>query len=221
MAQVEGVVESMRVDQEGGSVVLRFVLQTDGEARIPVEMRGQKVSGVLRDGDRVRLSVEGKSVRGSDGVARPAKLTNLSTNSVVSVPGGGMVGGMVSLVVSVVVSALSGILSAVLIALITGSTLSSSAAPEGSAVPTVGAGGTAPASAETAESGQPTFTPAPGGTADALTPSPGIVPTTVPRPAGGQSAFPILTLLAGFFVALVVFFMLYVWPRLGRRARKS
>ena len=56
MPKVTGIVQNVRIDQEGGSIVLRFTAQTDDDERIPVEMRGEKMLGVLEPGDPFRLT---------------------------------------------------------------------------------------------------------------------------------------------------------------------
>lgn len=198
MAQAEGVAQGVRVDQEGSFVVLRFVLQVAETERIPVEMRGKRVSGVLQEGDRIRLVSSDKSIRDSDGVARPKRVTNLSTSSTVSVPGGGMIGGMMSLVVSIGVSVLSGILSAVLIALISGGAMEAAPPSEGAS--------------NTQSYLVPTQTP--GGTHPAVTQTPGGTPSATPGRTDTPSAFPVLTLLVGVAVTVFVFLVIYVRPRL-------
>ncbi|MFQ5879281.1 MAG: hypothetical protein ACE5IZ_03770 [Dehalococcoidia bacterium] len=110
MADVEGVVESVRIEQEGSNVVLRFVLRCDDGDRIPVEMRGSKALGVLDDGDRVRLTVRGKRVRGREGVARPGRIANMSTQSVVRVARRSFIGSVINFAFSLGVSVGAGAL---------------------------------------------------------------------------------------------------------------
>lgn len=110
MAEVEGVVEGRRTDQEGSSVVLRFVLACDDGNRIPVEMRGVKILGILDDGDHVQLAVRGRMVRGREGVARPKRISNLSTQSQVHVARRGIVGRAFNLVFALGVSVVSGVI---------------------------------------------------------------------------------------------------------------
>ncbi|MBZ0294842.1 MAG: hypothetical protein K8L99_19935 [Anaerolineae bacterium] len=83
MASVQGTVHNTRLEQEGSQVVLRFVLQSANNIRIPVEMRGRKVSGLLDAGDRVEVNVRGRRIRDRDGIARPQLVRNLTTESVV------------------------------------------------------------------------------------------------------------------------------------------
>jgi hypothetical protein len=83
VTQVQGVVQHVRLDHEGSDLVLRFVLQVDQGKAIPVEMRGERLTGVLNDGDQVRVDTEAADVREPDGVARPDRVSNLSTSSVV------------------------------------------------------------------------------------------------------------------------------------------
>ena len=115
MAETQGTVHNARIEQEGANVVLRFVLQSEAGERIPVEMRGRKVSGVLEDGDRVSLSVRGQAVRGRDGVARPAQISNLTTHSVVRVPRRGCLASLANLLFSLVLSVATGALSTMVV----------------------------------------------------------------------------------------------------------
>jgi hypothetical protein len=118
MGNAQGAVEGMRIQQEGSSVVLRFVLRCYGGERIPIEMRGEKVLGVLHDGDHVQMSARGRRVRGREGVARPERLSNVSTQSSVRVARRGVVKRMsasvfglgMGLGTSVAVSAVSGLI---------------------------------------------------------------------------------------------------------------
>jgi hypothetical protein len=82
---VEGVARRVRIDDEAGGCVLRFVVDTGEGGLVPVEMRGREVLGVLDDGDRVAFD----RASWATGTARPERVVNLSTNAdvEVSVPG--------------------------------------------------------------------------------------------------------------------------------------
>ena len=115
MSQVEGTVRSLRSDPEGRDVVLRFVLESENSDRLPVEMRGHRIRGVLEVDDRVRFSVEGRDLRDADGVARPRCMENLSTDSVVQAPGSSQLKKMLELVTGFVASVLAGVVSSSLL----------------------------------------------------------------------------------------------------------
>ncbi len=83
MTKLTGTVQSVRTDQEGNSVVLRFIAQTENDDRIPVEMRGQQVLGILEIGDRI--AIEGKQHRDKYGVMHLGQVENLTTKSTVRV----------------------------------------------------------------------------------------------------------------------------------------
>ncbi|HEC24190.1 MAG TPA: hypothetical protein ENI95_14875 [Chloroflexi bacterium] len=167
MARVSGVARSVRLEREGNEVVLRFVLEGDGGDRLPVEMRGRKVLGVLDDGDRVELSV-GRNVRDRGGVARPRDIANLTTSSTVRVVRRSFIGGVFNFIASLAFSVFSGWLTTVLL--------------------------------------------------NALTyQEPEIVPYSFEEPAEAAGGDPIL-LLVGVAVAGVVFFLIFIRPRLKRRA---
>ena len=115
MLQAEGTVRSLRSDQEGRDVVLRFVLDLGEDGRLPVEMRGHRIRGVLEVGDRVRFSVEGRALRDADGVARPRRVENLSTDSVVQAPGSSPLKKLLELVTGFAASVFAGIVSSSLL----------------------------------------------------------------------------------------------------------
>ncbi|GAB4477894.1 MAG: hypothetical protein Kow00124_21590 [Anaerolineae bacterium] len=118
MIQVEGIARSVRLEREGGEAVLRFVLEPTGSAeRIPVEMRGRRVKGVLTDGDRVNISAG--RLRDRDGVARPRVVQNLSTTSVIRVESRGCLHTALSFIGSLVASVLAGWLSTLLVGMLT------------------------------------------------------------------------------------------------------
>ena len=113
MAEIQGVAHNVRIEQEGRNVILRFVLEA-GADRIPVEMRGVRVLGVLDNGDQVTLTFRG-GARGRDGVARPVRITNLSTHSVVRVARQGCLRTAFSFVFSVALSIVTGAFSTFLL----------------------------------------------------------------------------------------------------------
>ncbi len=115
MSQAEGTVRSVRSDQEGRDVVLRFVLESGEGDRLPVEMRGHRIRGVLEVSDQVRFSVEGRDLRDADGVARPKRVENLSTDSVVQTPGSSQIKRLLELVTGFVASVLAGVVSSSLL----------------------------------------------------------------------------------------------------------
>ena len=80
--KIQGIVNSVSLDEEKHATVLRFVVAV-GEEQIPVEMRGQAVKGVLADGHEVAIEAAGG--RGTDGILRPKAVENLTTRSRVSV----------------------------------------------------------------------------------------------------------------------------------------
>jgi hypothetical protein len=110
MAEVSGIAHDVRLDEEGNDVVLRFVLHAEGGERIPVEMRGRKVLGVLNSGNRVRLSTRGSSVRGRGRVARPTVVHNIDTASEIRVRGEGCFTQLFELVGSLLMSVVSGLI---------------------------------------------------------------------------------------------------------------
>jgi hypothetical protein len=105
----------VRSDQEGRDVVLRFVLESGQGDRLPVEMRGHRIQGVMEAGDRVRFGLEGRDLRDADGVARPKRVENLSTDSVVQAPGSSQVKKLLELVTGFVASVLAGVVSSSLL----------------------------------------------------------------------------------------------------------
>jgi hypothetical protein len=169
MPQIGGVARNVRIERESNEIVLRFVLEEDGGGRLPVEMRGRRVLGVLDDGDQVEFNVRGQ-VRDRGGVARPDRIDNLSTNSVVRVQRQGCLRQIGGLAVSLALSIFSGWLSTILLdALLyqNAPTIESFSLPD-EAAPSF--------------SSQPTLLP-----------------------------------VAGVLVAVLVFFLIFVLPRLLRR----
>ncbi len=118
MTQVEGTARSVRLEREGGEVVLRFVLELAGsDERIPVEMRGHRIKGVLTDSDRVRISAN--RLRDRDGVARPQIVQNLSTASVIRAEHRGCLRTVLSFIGSLAASVLAGWVSTILVGALT------------------------------------------------------------------------------------------------------
>lgn len=111
MTQTQGIVRSVRIDQEGRSSVLRFVVESSND-RIPVEMRGNKVKGVLEAGNEV--VIKGRGRRDRDGVIRPREIMNKTTNSLVSVRRKNLLVRFVGFSFSVAVSVVSGVISAII-----------------------------------------------------------------------------------------------------------
>lgn len=79
---MRGIVQHLRIEQEGKDLVLRFVLQSEEESHVAVEMRGMEIRGVLNDDDHVSLVLPSASTV-SDNVARPIQIHNLKTRSVI------------------------------------------------------------------------------------------------------------------------------------------
>jgi hypothetical protein len=171
MPQIGGVARNVRTEREGSEIVLRFVLESDGQERLPVEMRGRRVLGVLDDGDQVNFDVRGQ-VRDRSGVARPDRIDNLSTNSVVRVQRQGCLRQVGGLLVSLALSIFSGWLSTILLDAIlyqNAPTIESFSLPEGGA--------------------------------EVISSQPSVLP------------------IVGVLVAVLVFFLIFVVPRLLRRRR--
>jgi hypothetical protein len=72
-------VRRLTAGQEGRERVLRFVLETDADGPVAVEMRGDELRGILCDGDHV--SIPASEVAG--GTLWPRALANLSTGATV------------------------------------------------------------------------------------------------------------------------------------------
>jgi hypothetical protein len=79
---MKGTVENLRNEQEGNERVLRFVMRAEGRA-IPVEMRGEKLLGVLNEGDCVVVNPPSTSVRDQDETLRPRMIQNVTTSGTV------------------------------------------------------------------------------------------------------------------------------------------
>jgi hypothetical protein len=108
MPKVIGIVQNVRIDQEGGSFVLRFTAQTDDDERIPVEMRGKEVLGVLEPGDQV--AIVSRRARDKYGVTHPKRVENLTTKSIVRVKKPGVIKRFVSFVFSLATSIATAVL---------------------------------------------------------------------------------------------------------------
>lgn len=91
--------------------MLRFVVESSND-RIPVEMRGNKVKGVLEVGNEV--VIKGRGRRDRDGVIRPREIMNKTTNSLVSVRRKNLLVRFVGFSFSVAVSVVSGVISAII-----------------------------------------------------------------------------------------------------------
>ena len=83
MGAQQGTVTRLRVEAEGAdAVVVRFVLAGDEGERTPVEMRGERVLGVLDEGDHVIVAEEEAGDR-HDATLRPSTITNVTTGGTV------------------------------------------------------------------------------------------------------------------------------------------
>jgi hypothetical protein len=81
---VEGTVSRLRLESEGeNEVVLRFVLGADSGRAFPVEMQGERLRGVLNEGDRVSVPSAELGARAADATLRPRAITNLTTGGAV------------------------------------------------------------------------------------------------------------------------------------------
>ncbi len=114
MAEIQGVVQNPRIDQEGGAVVLRCVIQCESGERVPVEMRGRQIRGVLEAGDHVAVSA--RRLRDRQGIVRPKEVRNLTTNSTVLVYRPGILRRITAFFFSLGVSVATGALTSWLVA---------------------------------------------------------------------------------------------------------
>ena len=80
---MEGIASRVRRDQEGSTTVLRFIVTAEDGTRAAVEMRGEKIRGLLDEGDRVVLVLESYG-RPAGGVHSPLSVENRTTGSVVT-----------------------------------------------------------------------------------------------------------------------------------------
>ena len=80
---MQGVAMQTSTQREGQSVVLRFLIETADGTRIPVEMRGREIRGMVSSGDRIEI--DGRRITDRDGVARPTRIRNVTTRSLVRI----------------------------------------------------------------------------------------------------------------------------------------
>ena len=80
-----GVVSRLQSEQHAGQQVRGFVVTTPDGVLVPVELRGDRISGVLGDGDRVKIAVPEGLMDAEDRMQRPLKLVNVTTGGVVTV----------------------------------------------------------------------------------------------------------------------------------------
>ena len=116
MSNIKGNVRTVRIDHEGNDVILRFMMESGGHQKIPVEMRGQQVLGVLEIGDEIVIDVA--RIRDRYGVMRPKQVTNLTTDSVVRVTSPGFFSKTGRFLSSLIVSVASTVLTTVLVSLV-------------------------------------------------------------------------------------------------------
>jgi hypothetical protein len=116
MSNIKGSVKTVRIDHEGNTVILRFMMESGGHQKIPVEMRGQQILGVLEIGDEVMIDVA--RIRDRYGVMRPPQVRNLTTDSVVRVASPGFFSKTGRFLSSLAASITSGVLTAVLVSLV-------------------------------------------------------------------------------------------------------
>ena len=114
MGNLSGTIKSIRVDQEARFSVLRIVMESGGN-RIPVEMRGNIITGVIEQGDNVVIKRYKK--RQKDGVIRPKSIINITTNSVVSVKRKNVFMRMMSFIFGTGVSIATAVVSAAVVAI--------------------------------------------------------------------------------------------------------
>lgn len=78
---MEGIAEKVRIETEGETVALRFVMRSEGHP-VAVELRGEQIHGVLDDGDEVRL--QGGSLTYPENSWRPLVVENRTTGSTIT-----------------------------------------------------------------------------------------------------------------------------------------
>lgn len=210
--ETQGIAESVRVDEEGKDIVLRFTLRLTENERLPVEMRGRRVLGVLERGHSVLL--EGRRIRDQDGVARPKSVRNMTTNSTVRVESDGLIRQALGFILSFALSIISGAAASLLVALLTGilpfalsgteaappTVTSASVAISGTATPANAVGIQALPTAEPQSDAAPFLTPTPTRDDDFGA----IISPLFNNPA---------ILAIGAVVALVVFYLIYIRRR--------
>ncbi len=79
---MQGIADKVRIDSDGEHVALRFILRSEQAHPVAVELRGESLSGVLDDGDEVRL--EGLAETHADGLHRPQQIANRTTGSTIT-----------------------------------------------------------------------------------------------------------------------------------------
>jgi hypothetical protein len=80
-----GVVESYTASEQAGAQVRQFVVATKEGRPVPVELRGQTISGVIAEGHRVALAAPPDLDEQDDRTQRPLRLKNLTTGGTVVV----------------------------------------------------------------------------------------------------------------------------------------
>ena len=113
MSKIKGRVKKVRIDHEGNTVILRFMMESPGRQKVPVEMRGQQILGVLEIGDEVMI--DAGHIRDRYGVMRPQQVRNLTNESVVRVATPGFFKKIGRFFSSLVVSITSSVVTAVLV----------------------------------------------------------------------------------------------------------
>jgi hypothetical protein len=79
---IEGTAQRVHRERVGATMVLSFRLVDSNGCCIAVEMRAEEVRGPLHEGDRVALDLVAEEVV-SDGIRRPRRIRNVTTDSVV------------------------------------------------------------------------------------------------------------------------------------------
>jgi hypothetical protein len=87
---LEGAVSSRETSEQDGEHVLQFVVTTADAESVAVELRGEKLYGVVADGHRVALVLPKDFGRQEDRTLRPLRLKNLTTGGVVSAYSAGL-----------------------------------------------------------------------------------------------------------------------------------
>ncbi len=108
---ITGIIKNLNIGHEGDIVVLRFKIQLGDARQIPVEMRGQRLFGVLENGDQVMMNI--KSKKDKYGIVRPYQIDNLSTNSIVRMTSAGVFSKFSKFIASTMVSIFGGVITKV------------------------------------------------------------------------------------------------------------
>jgi hypothetical protein len=85
-----GVVDGFSAGEQAGAQVRQFLVVPDDGMPVPVELRGDTISGVLAEGHRVALAVSPGFDEQGDRTQRPLRLRNLSTGGDVVVGRSGL-----------------------------------------------------------------------------------------------------------------------------------